>query len=779
MYEPGSFFKPHKDSEKAPGMFATLVVQLPCAEVQRGGGLVVSHTGSSKRFAVAEGNPVYRPAAFGFFADCVHDVERLEAGRRLVLIYNVVRCGGGLVPAPPGGAQHDRVVERLSVISSFCAGLGEEGFVLYPLEHEYSVASLAHDGGAALKGSDAAAWRLLSDPNSGFDVAAAEIKLTASGTGDGGRDDGWHYEPATMDWDEDVNITRTAAIQVALKGIAPSVLIGRRVEFATSQMAQSDEDFFGNRESPADKDANFTGNAGTEVEYQYQNMALVLFPSDPESTAQFCKPESGKLLDQAFKSWRNSKPGTLAHGGALELLKHSFAAGVARMEPGQAIGLLKSVPPEVAKGAVETILRTGTQMNARMILADPALLGLVGFEEAVKLICARPPRTDSQGEAGLLLALLALDSNPASATSAQLRPMMESAFARVLSSGADHTILGKVASRAVAAGIDREAMFKAACTGFSNALARNSSLPDAASSLATIARLAETKEELEKLAAAVFGQAPAKLVFLTSCGILRKTFSRFDVWTGLVRPALLRACLPGIPTFRGASLPSKGFWDLLDACKCDADAATFAAATCRQWAQADPGSAFEALGFGAWYGPALIGEVEAVVRQRNRVPMETVNRTIYAAEGMRQIGPARTQILDHLARAMKALEVHYPAVGPTPSGWTDLHGFARDVRGLPSDVASFLASDAAGAARTFLYKRKMDRDPVARRLKEAAPSVRVQEDKVGAKWTLALTKTLAAYQARVAKRNQWSSMMTRLRKLGAPTLEAAPPILIE
>ena len=29
LYEPGSFFKKHRDTEKADGMFGTLVVQLP------------------------------------------------------------------------------------------------------------------------------------------------------------------------------------------------------------------------------------------------------------------------------------------------------------------------------------------------------------------------------------------------------------------------------------------------------------------------------------------------------------------------------------------------------------------------------------------------------------------------------------------------------------------------------------------------------------------------------------------------------------------------------
>ena len=41
VYEPGGFFKPHRDTEKADGMFATLVVQLPSSFT--GGTFVVSH----------------------------------------------------------------------------------------------------------------------------------------------------------------------------------------------------------------------------------------------------------------------------------------------------------------------------------------------------------------------------------------------------------------------------------------------------------------------------------------------------------------------------------------------------------------------------------------------------------------------------------------------------------------------------------------------------------------------------------------------------------------
>jgi hypothetical protein len=42
VYDQGSFFVSHRDTEKAPGMFATLVVVLPSAST--GGELVVRHS---------------------------------------------------------------------------------------------------------------------------------------------------------------------------------------------------------------------------------------------------------------------------------------------------------------------------------------------------------------------------------------------------------------------------------------------------------------------------------------------------------------------------------------------------------------------------------------------------------------------------------------------------------------------------------------------------------------------------------------------------------------
>lgn len=48
LYEKGAMFKAHKDTEKAPGMFGTLVICLPSAHT--GGSVKVKHAGQKKTF---------------------------------------------------------------------------------------------------------------------------------------------------------------------------------------------------------------------------------------------------------------------------------------------------------------------------------------------------------------------------------------------------------------------------------------------------------------------------------------------------------------------------------------------------------------------------------------------------------------------------------------------------------------------------------------------------------------------------------------------------------
>ena len=153
LYDEGSFFIGHRDTEKTPGMFATLVVALPSSFA--GGELVVRHKGREVRLDLRCDDPA--EAAFAaFYADCVHEVLPVTKGYRLTLVYNLVRGGRGRPPEPPDYAGEQARVAAL--LQAWCHAKRRPGDatpekLVYPLEHAYTPAEL---GFAALKGADAA-----------------------------------------------------------------------------------------------------------------------------------------------------------------------------------------------------------------------------------------------------------------------------------------------------------------------------------------------------------------------------------------------------------------------------------------------------------------------------------------------------------------------------------------------------------------------------------------------------------------------------------------------
>ena len=96
LYEPGGFFKPHRDTEKEENMFATMIIQFPAEH--RGGELVVKHKTQKKIFDFdRESNFKFYCAAF--YADCEHEVLPVISGYRFNLVYNVIYNGPGKVPS--------------------------------------------------------------------------------------------------------------------------------------------------------------------------------------------------------------------------------------------------------------------------------------------------------------------------------------------------------------------------------------------------------------------------------------------------------------------------------------------------------------------------------------------------------------------------------------------------------------------------------------------------------------------------------------------------------
>ncbi|WP_407166009.1 2OG-Fe(II) oxygenase [Bradyrhizobium sp. ORS 111] len=176
VYDTGSFFVDHRDTEKVPGMFATLVLVLPSAH--SGGELVVKHLG---REIVLDARPE-EPSEIGFaafYADCVHEVRPVKTGCRLALVYNLRFVGKErALKAPDYRSEHGRVV---GLLRNWARAEEEPDKLILPLEHVYTPAELSFN---ALKGADAGMASVLvrAAAEAGCDLHLVLVSIEESGS---------------------------------------------------------------------------------------------------------------------------------------------------------------------------------------------------------------------------------------------------------------------------------------------------------------------------------------------------------------------------------------------------------------------------------------------------------------------------------------------------------------------------------------------------------------------------------------------------------------------
>lgn len=138
IYEEGSFFTAHRDTEKIPNMFATMVISLPSEH--QGGELIISHAGHSQSYSFAD-NSLFEPSYVAFYADCYHEVKPITSGYRICLIYNLAITNRKEQPdlAQQLGVMRD--VEQ--VIQTWKENPGEVPISTYLLDHSYSEQNLS------------------------------------------------------------------------------------------------------------------------------------------------------------------------------------------------------------------------------------------------------------------------------------------------------------------------------------------------------------------------------------------------------------------------------------------------------------------------------------------------------------------------------------------------------------------------------------------------------------------------------------------------------------
>ena len=146
LYEAGGHFKPHTDTEKADGMFGTLVVQFPSRFT--GGSFVVRHQGMTKEFHMGSDDQSSRFVCHyvAHYADCEHEIKEITSGLRLAAVYSLSWTKPTGLPSPPSSAPVQLLLRNLPLVGDVCLGV--------LLQHQYSRASLSKLGLRALKGVD-------------------------------------------------------------------------------------------------------------------------------------------------------------------------------------------------------------------------------------------------------------------------------------------------------------------------------------------------------------------------------------------------------------------------------------------------------------------------------------------------------------------------------------------------------------------------------------------------------------------------------------------------
>lgn len=262
LYEPGSFFSPHRDSEKAEGMFATLVVILPTK--YSGGELIVEHNGESKKIdqsSLSEFSAQYA----AFYADCMHELKKLESGYRLCIVYNLVKVGFG---PRPSVSQNDDIIKSLKLAAKAWAQDFDGNKLVIMTDHLYTPAGMKSRAGAAkFKGKDAVITSLLETAaEAGLDLEWDHGVVQFHESGCAECDYYSRYGGGSYSWGETTESEMTLTLD----------------SYGTISIDQEEEmvppDFYDNKD-PEEENFEPTGNAGVQAERQYSDEdAIVVWP---------------------------------------------------------------------------------------------------------------------------------------------------------------------------------------------------------------------------------------------------------------------------------------------------------------------------------------------------------------------------------------------------------------------------------------------------------------------------------------------------------------------
>ncbi|CAA7268308.1 unnamed protein product [Cyclocybe aegerita] len=284
LYETGSHFLPHQDTQKANGMFATVIILLPSAYT--GGQVVVSHASTTRTINFAP-NSFLSTALLAWYTDVKHEVKPVTSGYRLALSYNLIHTAPPGLPKPclPQMGDSVRVLRRVLrkwKEAKYKKKKSARRLVAYLLNHEYSNANL-HEGVEALKGVDAHRVTFLRGvaEQLGFKVGLASLEHHISGCGD---DDGGSYHNRGR-WDygggdeeETPGMLEVIETKTSISGLVDldgsSLLPVGEIDLKEDALIPKDP--FKDEEPDDTEYEGYMGNGAGQLDYWYRRTVLVL-----------------------------------------------------------------------------------------------------------------------------------------------------------------------------------------------------------------------------------------------------------------------------------------------------------------------------------------------------------------------------------------------------------------------------------------------------------------------------------------------------------------------
>ncbi|KAL9968068.1 hypothetical protein ACROYT_G026395 [Oculina patagonica] len=187
VYEKGSFFLPHRDTQKDENHFGTLVLSLPVKH--KGGTLFVRHMGQERSYNLGPGRVTSKCQWAAFYTDVEHEIKEITSGNRITLIYHLYSGRGCKLVTPIAADVEHPIVQSLKKLEEYLAQKhGDEKYhkyfnAGYLMEHKYTPKSLKPEN---LKGRDAVIYQLLSAAKCKLKVLPIDVRVNGFGSDDNG-----------------------------------------------------------------------------------------------------------------------------------------------------------------------------------------------------------------------------------------------------------------------------------------------------------------------------------------------------------------------------------------------------------------------------------------------------------------------------------------------------------------------------------------------------------------------------------------------------------------